>query len=140
MNNEQLTQFVQRLQATVQSIQSELTTLIPRMSEQMDASNNLARTLDEKLRTATNRIVEANVLDALKKLDDRHTQLTISITENESRLKDVGDKIKLDLDTKEQDMQNMRAQLGSASTKFDLMTAEVKAVQQQSKEKKRNEI
>ena len=66
MRNEQLTTAVRALESTIQRINSQLGSIIPKMTESSDESSALAKTLDAKLQHAVNPLVDADSISAMK--------------------------------------------------------------------------
>ena len=89
MTNEQLTSSFHALEATVGTLNTQLQSLVPQAAQTAQEANNLAQTLDAKLKEAINPIAEADLLTAVKRADSMLTSLNTMATEADQKIKDI---------------------------------------------------
>ena len=96
MSNEQLTAAARALESTIQGINTQLGSIIPKMTEQIDESSALAKTLDATLQHAVNPLVDADLISAMKKAGGQLVKLHEMAFDCDKRLKDIVTKIDQD--------------------------------------------
>ena len=93
MDNEQLTAAYNGLVATVRNLTSKLEGLIPQVQMQAQGADDLAKTLDANLKAAVNPLIEANLVQAVQKVEAGMNMLEAARIESAQKIQDVEAKI-----------------------------------------------
>ena len=89
MTIDQLTIAYNGLAGTVQNLTSQLEGLIPKVQQQAQEADDLAKTLDANLKAAVNPIIEADLVSAVQKADQLIANLDAARAETTQKVRDV---------------------------------------------------